>query len=131
MSMHRCIDIPMYLSVVFRGHPPSPRAAQRYRKAVWDQLCRSPGMTGGAPQIDDTAGLRRSPAASAGASACLSAHLLSSCFPLSERFLQSDNVRGLDDNILDNIVAVVCVLSVQRTGERGTADVHHHKHPQR
>ena len=44
MSMHRCIDIPMYLSVVFRGHPPSPRAAQRYRKAVWDQLCRSPGM---------------------------------------------------------------------------------------
>ena len=38
MSMHRCIDIPMYLSVVFRGHPPSPRAAQRYRKAVWDQL---------------------------------------------------------------------------------------------
>ena len=44
MSMHRCIDIPMYLSVVFRGHPPSPRAAQRYRKAVWDQLCRSPEM---------------------------------------------------------------------------------------
>ncbi|EGG25476.1 hypothetical protein PA08_2765 [Cutibacterium modestum P08] len=45
--------------------------------------------------------------------------------------MQSDNVRGLDDNILDNIVAVVCVSSVQRTGERGTADVHHHKHSQR
>ena len=88
-------------------------------------------MTGGAPQIDDTAGLRRSSKTVARESACLSSHLFPSHFPLSERFLQSDNVRGLDDNILDNIVAVVCVLSVQRTGERGTADVHHHKHSQR
>ena len=131
MSMHRCIDIPMYLSVVFRGHSRRPGPLSDTAR-LCGISCAAPPTWQTAPcGLTDTVAPRRSPAASAGARACLSAHLLSSCFPLSERSLQSDNVRGLDDNILDNIVAVVYVSSVQRTGERGTADVHHHKHPQR
>ncbi|MES8409081.1 hypothetical protein U6S10_12370, partial [Cutibacterium acnes] len=55
----------------------------------------------------------------------------SSYFPLSERSSQSDNASGLDDNVLDNLMAVVCVLSDQPHRERDTADVHHHSHPQR
>ena len=131
MSMHRCIDIPMYLSVVFRGHSRRPGPLSDTAR-LCGISCAAPPTWQTAPcGLTDTVAPRRSPAASAGASACLSAHLLSSCFPLSERFLQSDNVGGLDDNVLDNIVAVVCVLSDQPQRERGTADVHHHSYPQR